>query len=67
MIYKEYDCVGCEYCINCGRKEGYHVLECDECNDSVMKLYKHDGRELCEKCLLNHFECIDIEKIDGCY
>lgn len=67
MIYTDNDCVGCEYCINCGRKEDYHVFECDDCGESIMELFRYDGKELCENCLKKYFENIKIEDIDNLY
>ena len=32
---------------------------CDKCGDDVEKLYKYDGQEICEYCLLKEFEVIE--------
>lgn len=62
MVNIEYsnDCVGCpQGCINCGRKHAKYVyLVCDECGEEFGELYKHNGQELCEGCLLEEFERI---------
>ena len=34
-------------------------LYCDKCKDDVEKLYKYDGQEICEDCLLKEFEVIE--------
>ena len=34
-------------------------LYCDKCGDDVEKLYKYDGQEICEECLLKEFEVIE--------
>lgn len=48
------DCVGCERCVNCGRKNGYVVYECDKCGAEIDPeeecLYELDGKEVCLKC-----------------
>lgn len=56
MIRLESDCVGCpQGCINCGRQDGYLVLECDVCKDTVDTLYYSDeDKEVCLSCLTSH-------------
>jgi hypothetical protein len=54
----ENDCVGCDYCVNCGRKEVEHFY-CDKCGDEG-SLYEYDGDELCESCLLKA-----VPKVEG--
>ena len=36
-------------------------LYCDRCKDDVEKLYKYDGQELCDECLLSKFEVVEYE------
>lgn len=50
MKKNENNCVGCDYCICCGRRHE-EVLYCDECGDISDKLYEYFGKELCENCL----------------
>lgn len=63
MIIKENYCVGCEICMNCGRKYDYYFHACDECG-SDEQLYKYDGKELCDECLLSHFDEVNMENFD---
>ena len=64
MITYEDECVGCATesypCLGsvCPNRNVKH-LYCDKCKDDVEKLYKCDGEELCEKCLLAEFEVIE--------
>ena len=55
MVQVENDCVGCEYCINCGRREVSHWY-CDDCGEEAEKLYNVDGEDLCESCIEQRFE-----------
>jgi len=62
---RENDCVGCDYCVNCGRKEDYFVpiLTCDSCGKEVDKLYEFEGGfEICAECVLEHFDEIDEDE-----
>ena len=44
------ECNGCaDGCRNCGR-DHTEVTRCDECGEVCEKVYKQDGRELCEDC-----------------
>lgn len=54
---RDNDCVGCETCVNCGRKEDYYVTytECDECKDDDAELFEYKGKELCASCLLKEW------------
>lgn len=56
---RENDCVGCEICINCGRKNGYWAVEdfiCDSCGASVEELYDvAKNIHLCKECLLEDY------------
>ena len=63
MVIKENDCFGCETCIGCGRKRSYFIRVCDEC-ESNDQLYKYEGKELCEECLLSYFDKVDMENFD---
>ena len=62
MLIFENNCSGCHddgYCIsNCPHKKVPH-LYCDKCKEDVEKLYKYDGQEICEECLLKEFEVIE--------
>ena len=52
-IITENECVSCEHCINCGRKQvRYEVGICDECEDEVDTLYEDGIEQLCERCAL---------------
>ena len=64
MITYEDECCGCATesypCIGsaCHNRNVKH-LYCDKCKDDVEKLYKYDGQEICEECLLKEFEVIE--------
>ena len=63
MITYEDECVGCPTemgCMgsDCPNRNVKH-LYCDKCKDDVEKLYKYDGQEICEECLLKEFEVIE--------
>ena len=66
MVKYENDCIGCAApgypCLgeSCRYRNVKH-LYCDDCGDDVDKLYCVDDQELCEDCLLEHFETIEIE------
>lgn len=70
MLRIEDECVGCpQGCINCGRR---HVtrLYCDECETEVSEpsdLRWFDGKQLCEKCILDKFEEVREEDFDHDY
>lgn len=52
MLKYENDCVGCpQGCINCGRKHVAYWV-CDKCGEEAEKLWKYEGEELCQDCLL---------------
>ena len=63
MITYEDECVGCPTELGCiGSACPYRNvphLYCDKCKYDVEKLYKYDGQELCEECLLKEFEVIE--------
>lgn len=50
--YRESDCVGCETCINCGRRDDYYVFECDDCYEQICddEIYEYNGKDLCATC-----------------
>lgn len=49
-----YPCLG----EDCPNRHVKHYI-CDECKDEVDELYKVDGLQLCEECLLDRFERVD--------
>ena len=63
MITYEDECVGCPTELGCmGSACPYRnvpYLYCDKCEEEVEKLYKYDGQEICEECLLKEFEVIE--------
>ena len=63
MITYEDECVGCPTEMGCmGSACPYRNvphLYCDKCEEEVEKLYKYDGDEICEECLLKEFEVIE--------
>ena len=63
MITYEDECVGCPTELGCmGSACPYRNvphLYCDKCKHDVEKLYKYDGQEICEDCLLKEFEVIE--------
>ena len=61
MVIRDNACVGCETCINCGRRYDYFYHVCDEC-ESDDQLYYFDGQELCASCLLSNFEEVDMDE-----
>lgn len=64
MITYEDECCGCAApaypCMGdeCPNRNVKH-LYCDKCGDDVERLYKYDGQEVCEVCLLKEFEVIE--------
>lgn len=46
----ENQCIGCEYCIDCGAKS-VKASYCDRCDNEVEDLYIFDDKELCLDCL----------------
>lgn len=61
MVVKENDCVACETCIGCGRRDDYYYHVCDRC-ESTDQLYEYDGEELCAECLLKEFKEVDMDE-----
>jgi hypothetical protein len=49
-----YPCIG-----NSCRRRHFKVLTCDRCKQEVYRLYKFDGQELCEDCVLHDLEVIE--------
>ena len=64
MITYEDECCGCAVpsypCIGIAyHNRNVKHLYCDKCEEAVEKLYKYDGEEICEGCLLKEFEVIE--------
>lgn len=54
----ENDCVGCDYCVNCGKKYAQRIIyKCDKCyeKDEDLRLYDVNGKQLCEECVVRHW------------
>lgn len=62
MIKYENDCVGCDYCVSCGRKHTPYFY-CDNCGEAVETLRNYDGEQWCDDCILEEFEIIESEDI----
>lgn len=62
---RDNDCVGCETCFNCGRREDYVYAECDKCGTSEFLIYSYKNNMYCVNCLFEvlqaegRIECID--------
>lgn len=58
MIDYENDCVGCEYCVNCGR-DHVQVTRCDNCGeicyDGVFR-EEYGNEDLCRACVKEQIE-----------
>lgn len=70
MVKMENDCVGCpDYCIGSACKYYYDIphFYCDECGKETETLYKYDGDELCEDCILERLEAEEIDVEDECF
>ena len=67
MIKYENECCGCATesypCMGsaCPNRKVPHFY-CDKCGEDVEELYKIDGEELCEDCLLDNFEKVELEE-----
>lgn len=64
MVREENNCCGCAVpgypCLGTGcLKRHERVLICDNCKEESEYLYIVDGEQLCEECLLMHFEKIE--------
>lgn len=46
------NCVHCDVCYGCGRKNNYEQIYCDRCGGEIEEeeLHEEDGQELCEDC-----------------
>ena len=66
MVKCENECVGCPKEMGClGNSCRYKNVKhfyCDKCGEDVEELYKVDGEELCEDCLKNNFEKVELEE-----
>ena len=62
MTRKENDCRGCAECKGCGRDRlvDMEYLECDCCHNQCDILYVYDGEQLCEECLFEKIEKIEL-------
>ena len=62
----ENECVGCPPEMGClgnsCRYKNVKHLYCDKCGEDVEELYKVDGEELCEECLKDNFEKVELEE-----
>ncbi len=64
MIRVENDCCGCAVpaypCLGDSRplRHQKHYY-CDNCHDEFDKLYRLDGMELCESCVLERLEVVE--------
>lgn len=61
MIYDTNDCIGCDLpCLYEGCKY-YKVrhFKCDFCNAEDIKLFRYNGYEVCEECLLKEFKVVE--------
>ena len=66
--YWDSNCVGCETCYNCGRRNKFLVYECDRCGnygyDELFLVPMEDGTEICEYCYNEYLEELDEEGDD---
>lgn len=64
MIVTENQCVGCPTELGClgdsCPNRGIRCLVCDECDCAADILYVVDGQEVCEDCLKNMFDTIEL-------
>lgn len=65
MIKYENECVGCPPemgCLgtSCSNRNVPHQY-CDCCEEEVEVLRNYDGEQLCDSCILEKFEVVDIE------
>lgn len=54
--------VGCRVGMSYAHIIKSNGLYCDECKEEVDKLYKYGEEELCEDCLVEEFEVIELEE-----
>jgi len=52
MVSYENECVGCETCVDCGRKR-VKTISCDKCGLTTPVLYDTEWGKICYTCLLN--------------
>ena len=50
MLAIENNCVGCEYCCNCGA-DRVELIKCDCCGDDSSAIWTDGYNQLCETCL----------------
>ena len=64
----ENGCVGCPTEMGClGNSCKYRnivVFYCDECGEETDTLYRYNGYELCQDCLLDKFDIVDDSTYD---
>lgn len=62
MVRLENDCVGCpQGCIHCSKGDSYYyAMYCDECGRSVEDLFLYGDKQICNDCLVDHYEKVDI-------
>lgn len=60
----ENECVGCDVCYNCGRKESEH-LYCDICGEEIDDDYYQRGKDICEKCMFESEEVNELITLDN--
>lgn len=61
--YMDSECVCCERCVNCGRKEKQPILEdlkCDKCESSEDVIYSLNGVHFCRDCLVKEVGAEEI-------
>ena len=61
MIYYTNECVDCGLpCLfeSCPYYKVRHS-KCDFCSNEDVKLYRYNGHEICEECLLKEFEVVE--------
>lgn len=64
---KDNDCVGCEWCVHCGRGD-YTVYYCDHCEEVIdenQDLYKWEGEEWCLDCIKNALPQMACDDMDS--
>lgn len=66
MIRFEDQCVGCPTEMGClGSACPYMnvpVMICDKCKEEVYELFWYDGEQLCQDCLLDQFEKVEVDE-----
>lgn len=64
MKQYENNCVGCppeKGCLgdSCPYRHELHLI-CDKCEGDVDELYRYDGQELCQDCLLDLIPTVEV-------